>query len=380
MGGHRVKVLYLSRAYSTHDRRFLSAFVDAGFATAHLPLVGDALDRRPLPAGVEALRWVGDSRALHGFTDYLVRLVALRRLLAIHKPHVVVAGPVQSGAFLVALSGYRPLVTMSWGSDMLVDAQRSRWLKTVTRFALRRSSGFIGDCRAVRDAIAAFTPVTDERGVFVPWGIDAERFSPGPSRLELRQELGWGNDPVLICTRSWEPIYAIDVLIRAFARVRVTHPRARLLLIGSGSQASSINSLIASLGLGASVHAAGRVDNDLLPDYFRLSDVYVSAALSDGTSISLLEAMACGLPVVVTEGYGNLEWVASGINGWLAKPGDEHSLARELNTALSCSNCYTTISRINIDIVLAKAHWKQNAMELSSLLQRVASHESQYVA
>ena len=79
--------------------------------------------------------------------------------------------------------------------------------------------------------------------------------------------------------------------------------------------------LIHQLGLASFIHAPGRVNNDLLPQYLCLANLYLSSALSDGTSVSLLEAMACGLPVVVTKGYGNLEWVTPQQNGWLVEAG-----------------------------------------------------------
>src|SRR6202043_2584064 len=111
----------------------------------------------------------------------------------------------------------------------------------------------------------------------------------------------------------------------AFAKVSKRCPSARLLLLGDGSLASEVHALIEKLGIGPLVHTAGRIGYDALPEYFRLADFYVSPVLSDGTSISLLEAMACGLPVVVTKGYGNLEWVIPGKNGWLGEPGEDEA-------------------------------------------------------
>ena len=64
------------------------------------------------------------------------------------------------------------------------------------------------------------------------------------------------------------------------------------------------------------------ISQERLPDYFRAADLYVSCSLSDGSSVSLFEAMATGLPVVVTEAPGNHEWVLTSDNGWLAAPGD----------------------------------------------------------
>ena len=369
-----LRLLYFSRGYTTHDRRFLQAFVSAGYDVSYLRLTAGRLDERALPGGVHRLSWIGDHRPLRTLPDYLVRYLTLRRLLASERPQVVLAGPVQTAAFLVALTGYTPLVAMSWGSDMLVDAQRNAWLRAVTRYTLRRSAGALGDCRAVRAQLQAFSMLSAERIVTFPWGVDdLSRFATRPASSLLRRQLGWVDNPILISTRTWEPVYAIDVLVRAFAALLQTLPKARLLLLGDGSQAEEIHLLIAQLHLAEYIHAPGRVDNASLPDYFCAADLYVSSALSDGTSISLLEAMACGLPVVVTDGFGNLEWVQPGVNGWLAAPGDATALADVLVKALEITpEQLLRMQQANIALVQAKADWQKNFPQLLRLLQRVA--------
>ncbi len=228
MDRSRLNLLYFSRGYTTHDRRFLQSFVDAGYKVSFLRLLNEQLDVRVLPEGVASIDWVGNTRPLKTPLDYLVRYVALRQILSEISPQVVLAGPVQSCALLVALAGYKPLVTMSWGSDLLVDANRSLWMRAATRYALHSSAGAFGDCQSVRDEIHAFSPLLNDRIVIFPWGIDLRHFSPNRSALSLRSDIGWTDNPIVISTRTWEPIYAIDVLVRAFALVHRSHPEARL--------------------------------------------------------------------------------------------------------------------------------------------------------
>ncbi|MBA3341018.1 MAG: glycosyltransferase family 4 protein [Gemmatimonadaceae bacterium] len=82
------------------------------------------------------------------------------------------------------------------------------------------------------------------------------------------------------------------------------HPSARLILLGDGPLEREVRRLIRDLGLQDPIHTPGRVPYESLPDYFRPAAAYVSAAVSDGTSVSLLEAMACGLPVVASNTFG----------------------------------------------------------------------------
>jgi glycosyltransferase involved in cell wall biosynthesis len=249
-------------------------------------------------------------------------------------------------------------------------------MSEVTNYTLRRSAGVFGDCRAVREKIQAIAPIPDDQIITFPWGTDLKLFSPHSSALPLRQDLGWVGKTILISTRTWEPLYAIDVLVRAIAAVREHHPEVRLVLLGDGSQGPKIRSLISQLELTDYIHAPGRVSYELLPEYFTLADVYVSSALSDGSSISLLEAMACGLPVVVTNGYGNREWVKPGQNGWLATPGDPASLAAALHEALGDPSRLAEMKSANVSLASARADWNKNFPQLLTFFQRLVKPSS----
>jgi glycosyltransferase involved in cell wall biosynthesis len=369
----RLRVLYISRGYTTHDHRFLNSFVGAGWSPTHLPLLEQRLDTRPLPDGVRTLSWGSDVGGLASPADWQNRRNKLIDLLSETDPDVVIAGPVQSGALLAALARAKPLVTVSWGTDLLVDADASEEARFLTRYTLDHSAGVFGDCRAVREAVHRHSSIPDDRIVTFPWGIDLERFSPGHSALTLRSDLGWGNNEVFISTRSWEPVYAVDVLVRAFALLLERLPSARLLLLGDGSLDGEVRRLITELGLEQVIHAPGRAPYDLLPEYFRSADAYVSSAVSDGTSISLLEAMACGLPVVVSNSFGNLEWVREDVNGALAPPGDVESFSAAMLSVVSHRDEAAGMREANIAAARRHADRQANFPGLVTLIESLAT-------
>ncbi|MEO7366397.1 MAG: glycosyltransferase [Gemmatimonadaceae bacterium] len=370
MDGRRLNVLYISRGYSTHDRRFLGSFVKAGWTPTHLPILSERLDSRPLPRGVSQLDW-GDDVWPVKERDLRKRAERLREVIAEVKPDVVIAGPVQQGALIAAMAGASPLVTVSWGSDVLVDADRDEASRAATRTALGASSLVFGDCLAVREAVKAHGGPGDPQIVTFPWGIDLDRYHPGPTSLSVRNDLGWTDCDVFISTRTWEPVYAIDVLLKAFAALHKRLPSVRLALLGDGSLAPGIQASIDELGIGNEVHAPGRVTQEQLPEWFRMADAYVSSALSDGTSISLLEAMASGLPVVVTESFGNLEWVQQGVNGALAEAGRASSLSEAMRFVIEDPRRVSKMSSTNIELARAKANWDSNFPILVKAVERL---------
>ena len=115
----------------------------------------------------------------------------------------------------------------------------------------------------------------------------------------------------------------MDIIVRGFAQAAEQDPRLRLILLGGGSLAGQIQALLAQAGLHERVHLGGRVSQDDLPRYYRAADLYLSASHSDGSSVSLLEALASGLPVLVSDIPGNREWIEPGEAGWLFPDGDD---------------------------------------------------------
>lgn len=364
-------ILFFSREYTTHDRRYLASLVEAGHRVSYLRLErgATAYETRPVPEGVRTIPWAG-GRGPFTLRMWPRLLLDLRRVLRELRPDLVHAGPVQSCGFLAAAAGATPLVVMSWGSDVLVEAARNPAMRWITRYTLRRADMVIGDCRAVREKVRALSGLPDDRIVTYPWGIELGTFRPRPSALDLRRRLGWDRAQVFLSTRSWEPPYQIEVLIEAFHRVARRSDAARLVLLGDGSMAGRIRTMIGHGGLADRIHVAGQVPQDLLPEYYNLADVYVSSVPQDGTSISLLEAMACGLPVIVADAPGNREWVAEGRNGWLFRAGDPEALASAMLAALAPSAGTEEIRRANLALARAEADWSRNVTLLLAAYAR----------
>ncbi|MEO5588460.1 MAG: glycosyltransferase, partial [Gemmatimonadaceae bacterium] len=175
MGRPGLKVLYISRGFTTHDRRFLASFVGAGWSPVHLPIIPERLDHRDYPEGVSTAAW-SRTQWPSSKADWRRRIAELSEIIDAVDPAVVLAGPVQSGALMAALAGASPLVSVSWGSDVLVDADADSLCRHATSRALDASVLAFGDCRAVREAVKRHSALDDSDIVTFPWGIDLGRF------------------------------------------------------------------------------------------------------------------------------------------------------------------------------------------------------------
>jgi glycosyltransferase involved in cell wall biosynthesis len=162
-------------------------------------------------------------------------------------------------------------------------------------------------------------------------GIDVRRIALAATpRPAARKALGLEPDALVVGTVArFDPVKALDVLLRGFAVLAAIQPTARLVLIGDGPEARRLRALAGSLGIDAQVRFAGVVADAsrLLPAL----DLYASASRREGLPLALLEAMACGLPVAATRVSGHVDVVEDGVTGVLVPPDDPAALGRAMD-------------------------------------------------
>src|ERR1700680_4240509 len=354
------RVIYITQSYSPQDRAFLEKLVEAHDIWL-LPWTSETTrsETRPLPSGVQVLPALNDGRQPRPI-KWARSLKHLRKLVLEIRPDVIQAGPMQTGALLAALSGFRPLIAMSWASDVLTLPQRKPWMGWIARFTLRRADLVVVDCGAVRDRVLSLAPLKSEQVICFPWGIDLKVFRPMVSKLQLRNRLGWESNRVVISTRRFEPIQGTMVFLEAMLPVFRKCPDVRVLMVSDGSLRPQVEAFIAGHGLKDVFHLPGQVPEPALADYYNEADLYVSATYSDGASVSLLQAMACGLPAIVTSGYGNLEWVLNARNGWVYPAGDTQPLATAIIEDLNDRAARNAMGQVNSAAMRERANWDEN--------------------
>lgn len=355
-----MRILYFTAQDSPHDRRFLQALAGTTHQVTCLRM--QACD--PVtPAGIVEWSWPHgqpDWSCWQGWQDGTDQL---KQVLAVLQPDLVHAGPVQGPAFVVALAEFHPLVTMSWGFDLLRIAERSPWMHYATTYTLARSDVLVADCQTVVDQAACYG-FPRSKVVRFPWGVDLVHFSPDKAQAEgktLRQSLGWEDKFVVFCNRAWSPPYGVDILADAFVGLHQKCPDVRLLLAGGGPQSELVHNILAPAK--TAVHFPGWVDTQHLPGFYGAGDLFVSPSHCDGSSVSLMEALACGRPVLVSDIPSNREWVIPGDAGELFADGEVDSLVEQLAMMTSDPNLVDYGQRARM-LAEERADWEKNFPKL----------------
>jgi glycosyltransferase involved in cell wall biosynthesis len=364
-----MKIIYFSSDYGPHDHRFLSALAETEHEVFYVRLQRGSrqTEDRPVPERIQIVPWAGGQKPF-AWRDLPKLVLDFRRVVRQLKPDLVHAGPIQTCAFIAVLSGFRPVLTMSWGFDLMKDVHRGRWWEFATRYTLKRSAAFTSDAQVTRNA-AIHYGMNPEKTVVFPWGVDLDHFAPLASGLRPASE-----SFTIFCNRSWEPNYGVDVLARAFAKVAQQKPEVSLLLLAGGSQGPVIRQILSSGGVIDSVTFVGQISQKDLPRYYHLADLYVSPSHVDGSSVSLMEALACGLPCLVSDIPANLEWVFDGKNGWTFPDGDHNALAARILQIIDQRETLPQIGHNARDVAEARANWPKNVEKLLAAYQGIAKH------
>jgi glycosyltransferase involved in cell wall biosynthesis len=364
-----MKIIYFSKSYTPHDYRFLSSLSKTEHEVFFLQLESAKrqTEDRPVPENVQQILWAGGQDEFR-WRDVPKLVLSLRKAIREVKPDLIHAGPIQNCAFLAALSGFRPILAMSWGYDLVMDADNSAWMRWVTQYTLKRSAFFTSDAKISRDKAVAFG-MNPEKTVIFPWGTDIEHFTQKTFKRSNVQTF------TLFCSRTWEAIYGVDVLAKAFVKVASVNPDVNLILLGGGSQGAKIHQILMNGGVMERVHFGGQVGQRDLPRWYHMSDIYISPSHVDGTSVTLLEALASGLPCLVSDIPGNKDWVEDGVNGWIFRDGDVDDLAEKILFAIKNRKSFKKIGEAARKTAEEKADWKKNFGKLLEVYNVIARSE-----
>ena len=204
----------------------------------------------------------------------------------------------------------------------------------------------------------------------LPKGVDAARFQPdGPS---VRDALQLQDKRVVVTVARLVPIKNLRLLLEAVAILHARAGNVHLVIVGAGPEAAALERHAAALALSEAVTFAGGVAHADTPAFFRSGDVFALSSDFDNSPNAVLEAMACGLPVVSTDVGGVSEFVTAR-GGSIVPPNDAAALAAALHTYLWSPELARAAGAHNRLRATTEFSWRTSALRLIDVYRRVLS-------
>lgn len=320
-----MRLCIISNPNSIHTHRWVGYFVERGH---DITLIGDLPLQRAAPVGVRYVDLPAEQRG--GKLRYAAWTRTVRRVVSELRPDVLHAHYVASTGWLGAGAGYHPFLVTAWGSDLLVNAQRSPVQRQLARWVLRRAD-YVTCVSHNLAAVARQLGAAPDRIEVAPWGVDTDVFRPTDDRDALRRTLGLEPALTVMSIRSLKPVYNPLVIADAFGLVAQQAPAVRFIVRTHNSDPDLLAEFrrrIDAAGATSAVSYTGDLSDDrAIAEGYAAADIAVSVPSSDGTPSSVLEAMACGAVPVLSDLPSLHEWVVDGREGLFVPVGDSAALA-----------------------------------------------------
>ncbi|MGD6805497.1 MAG: glycosyltransferase family 4 protein [Candidatus Bathyarchaeia archaeon] len=195
-------------------------------------------------------------------------------------------------------------------------AQNATLIVTISNYSLQKINQNYG--------------ISEDKVRIVPNGVDTEKFKPTNDATETRKQFGFGNEPVVLFVGSLISRKGLPLLVKAAEKVVKDRPDTKFLLVGDGPLRENLDATLKQVNLGGNFVFLTNIRDEVLPTIYNCADVFVLPSIQEGQGIVLLEAQACGVPVVAFDIGGVNEAVHAGETGLLAERGNTDALADSL--------------------------------------------------
>jgi glycosyltransferase involved in cell wall biosynthesis len=364
-----MKVILISAPNSSHTIKWANSLFDAGIEVGLFGLslqnqeeYYDGIKFEIVDYGNISTK---DGRQEFMKINYLKALPKLRRFIRSFNPDLIHAHYVSSYGLLGALSGRHPFILSVWGTDILEFPLKSRLRKWLITFNFKKADAIFATSRYLASAAQQYT---DKSILISPFGVNLDRFNC--DRINKKQKDK--DDLIVIGTvKTLEPIYGIDILIKAYKILKEKNPtiNMKLLIVGEGNERQNLAKLVKDLSLEKSVEFTGYIPPSKIANYFSQIDIFANLSRRESFGVSVLEAMACHIPVVATS-VGGLKEIVSGECGFLVPPDNITDTVKALEKLAAGSELRSEFGKKGRLRVQKYYDWNRNISDVISVYNK----------
>lgn len=256
----------------------------------------------------------------------------------------------------------RPIIVTIHGSDLRMAIDSTGILRKIFIYVCKKAI-HLNCVSEVQKKEIEKLGIRNKKMSIIPMGVDEIFLEKGKNREKEITKRPF----TILSNRNLLPIYNVSLLIQAIPVVLKEEPQIKFLIAGDGSEKENLKREVENLNLSSSVQFLGRIPHNEMPDLLAQSDIYVSTSLYDGTSVSLLEAMACRTFPIVTDIPSNREWITNGKNGLLVSKKDAKALANKILDVIRNQDFWDKSKSENLLIIERKAFWPINIKRLEAI-------------
>lgn len=355
-------LLLLSDAQSVHTQKWAEFMAEQANYNTHLFSLNAPTDdwyqKHPITLHIASVK----NKSITGKLRYLTAVKQLKDIIKTIKPNLVHAHYATSYGMLGRISGFHPFIISVWGSDVYEFPTKSILHKAILRRNLRAADLICSTSAAMARQTSKYS---SKQIHVVPFGVDCSRFSQREKTETSTITIG--------TVKTLEQTYGIDLLLKAFAILTKKQPQIllELKIAGQGSQLDALKKLAIELEIQHQVDFAGKIPHNQVPDFLRSLDVFVALSRRESFGVAVIEAAACGCPVVVSNVGGLPEVVQHGETGFLVASESPEAAADAMEKLVLDKKLRVNFGIAARTFVENNYNWAHNAGMMDSLYHQI---------
>ena len=350
------KICFIGALNSIHFRKIVQYFKNRGYSTYIITyhptstgVVEDIGNKIYVPRGIPLFKKL----------NYFVTIFSVRKFIRKLRPDVIFAQGATGYGFVASICNVYPIILRCQGVDIQLQAFNSKFFKFLVNFNLNKATFIISVSKPMTRALLKLG-ISKRKILETQMGLDFKTFNS----LGRKYKTTWS----IICNRMLEPIYNYEVIIKAIKILKPAYPKIKVKIISDGYLKNRLKRMIDRLTLSEQFEFIDFLPNPVIANYLKKADLYISASLSDGTSMSLLEAMGTGIFPIVSKIPANQEWIKDGENGFLFNPVNETELAQKIYRAFKNVSLRKKAAKINLIKIAQHGSFEDRMKEIERVI------------
>jgi L-malate glycosyltransferase len=380
--GEKIKICFIADARQRHTSVWVDFFSGRGHEV-HLisPWAPRNLDSKNVH-----LHMIGPYRFHTRFVSLPINLYLYRRrirqIIREIKPDILHAHFVTDCGFWGALSGFHPLVLSAWGSDILILPEKSKTFHLIDSYAMRHADLVTTETDLMREYIQKKYKISSEKLKWISWGPDLEIFKRGyteEGRL-LRKSLDIDDDSLVVLSpRNMARLYQIDCIVKSIPRILQKNPKAVFVFLEGSSDPvykDELMTMVKNLNLTQSVRFISKFLNPgEMAILYNIADVLISIPNSDQLGVTILEGMACGDSVILSNLEVYRQLFKEGQNVFFLENIEPQNVAEKVIFCLAHPEIKEEMYPRNFKMIDEHWNWQKNAPVMEKAYNKLLGKE-----
>lgn len=348
------RILIIGSQNSIHTIRWANALVEQGYLVTVLTM-HDFLES--FHENVEVIKL-----PFKNPYGYLLNIPFVKKIVKSYKPDIIHSFYAFGYGFLGRSTCYSPHIISVLGSDIYSDPEKIFLFKRIIKKNILSSDVICSTSNIMAEKIKEVTG-QDREIKITPFGVDIEKFTKIPNLKDHDYELTLGT------VKKLEDKYGVDILIKSFALFIKKFPdlKTRLIIVGDGSKEEELINLSKSLNVYEKCEFVGSVIHEEVPRWLNKFDIFLALSRSESFGVSVIEAMSCELPVIVSNVGGLKEVTQNDETGLIVPNEDPVEVSKKVEYLYQNPKQASELGKNARSEVILKYSWKKSVEIMNNI-------------